>query len=225
MRIAREYSVVRKTDHHRDSPRICPEQPIKRGLLVLPKPGVACHATIEVRLRRKGGHEVVRAPYEWNPDLESVVSAAHDRGQSLPVILGDDSSIGCVGVTPDLVVPVVVPGIPLVMLGGVCPHPWSDGLACRVLQCIAEITAVVCERIELRRGELHVIGPVVFLVIVGSVAGRSLANAGGFLPDGVSRQSLPTQLGGEGRIALPINRCRERKRRCVLACGRCETVR
>src|SRR5712691_3560212 len=103
MRIAREHSFVRETDYHRDSPRICTEQPVERGLFVHTKLGVARHAAIQIRLRRKGGHEIVRAPYERNSDPESVVSAAHDCCQALPVIRGYDLPIGCISIPPDLV--------------------------------------------------------------------------------------------------------------------------
>src|SRR5207253_10790780 len=118
---------------------------IDGGLLVLAKLVVSRHAAIEIRLRRKGGHQVVRAPDERNSDSESIVSSAHHRRQALLVIRRDNFPIGCARFAPDLVMSFVVPRIPLIVLRGICTHPWSDRLSRRVLERIAEITLVTGE--------------------------------------------------------------------------------
>src|SRR5437868_6343237 len=78
-RIARPDSVVRPADHHRRAPRICPKEPIDRGLLVLPISLVARHLAIEHRLCRERRHQIVRAPDERNPDAKPVIRA-RDNG-------------------------------------------------------------------------------------------------------------------------------------------------
>src|SRR5438874_3255918 len=225
MGLVSEDSVVGKSNHHRGSPWICSEKPIESGLLVLTELIVAGQAGVQVRLCRKRGHQVVRAPDERNSDSESVISSAHHRRQTFLVIRRDNSPIGCARIAPDLVMAVVVPGIPLIVPRGICTHPWRDGLTRCVLERIAQITPVAGKGVKLRSGELHVVNPVVFLVVVRGSTRSALADAGKFLADGVCCESSLVQLDGECRIALPIDCCGESESGGVLASGRCESVR
>src|SRR5947209_19355844 len=51
VRIVRPYAVVRPADHHRRAPRVRPEEPVDRGLLVFAISLVASPLTVAHRLR------------------------------------------------------------------------------------------------------------------------------------------------------------------------------
>src|ERR1700741_288255 len=99
---------------------------------------------------------------------------------------------------------VVVPRIPLIMFGSIRPKPRSYGLLCCIRQCIAQVSAIARRCVELRRTQLHVIGPVVFFIEVRRSTGRALAHAGGSLADGVGGQRFLAELGGEWRISPAV---------------------
>src|SRR5689334_7974230 len=157
MWIARVEAILRQANHHRHAPGIGAEQPVDRRLLVFTKLIVASHLAIQVRLGRERGHQIVRAPDEWNPNPKSVVGSSGYSGQSLLIVVGDNLAIAAFGETPYLIVTVVVPRIPLIVPGGVRAHPRCNGLSAGILECVAEVFAVSRQSVQLRCAELHVV--------------------------------------------------------------------
>src|SRR2546423_1306451 len=132
MRIVSPDPVVGIPDHHRRPPRIGPEQPVDRRLLVEPEPLIAGHAPIQQSLSSKRYHEVVGAPDEWHPNAKAILCRpGDDLFESVAIVTGGNCALLGGPVSPQLVVPVVVPGIPLVVPSGVGPHPWRHRLLAR----------------------------------------------------------------------------------------------
>src|SRR3954471_24219372 len=120
---------------------------------------------------------------------------------------------------------VVVPWKPLVMLRGVRAHPRCDGLSRCVVDRITQVLVLSGERVQLGGGELHVVRPVVFFVVVGRTPGSSLANAGILLPDVISRECLRFQLSRESGICRPIHGRGQRESGRVFAGSGCQAIR
>src|SRR5688572_20567137 len=113
---------------------------------------------------------------------------------------------------------VAVPRIPLLMIGGVLSHPWSDRLVPGVNQCVAEIAALTGRIDERCSAELHVVVPVVLFIEVGRASRCGLTDSGMLASQPVSSKCACPQGTRERGIALRENSSRNSKRRCILAC-------
>src|SRR2546426_9328702 len=102
--------------------------------------------SVEAGLGGERGEEVVRAPDKRNADAEPVVGAARHRVQASAVVLGHDAPRAVGSLTPNLVVAVVVPRIPLIVPRGVLPHPRGHRLERGVLERRREIERLAAPR-------------------------------------------------------------------------------
>ena len=133
------------------------------------------------------------------------MSAAGHRVEAAPVVVGHEAA-GAVGSRPpDLVVAVVVPGIPLIVARRVQPHPRRHRFLRSVRERGVEIGPLTGQTIKLHGADLQIVCPVVLLVEVRRAGGRGLTHAG---MRGAERVHRPRPLGepaGERAVALLEN--------------------
>src|SRR5438132_8047308 len=146
-----------QADDHGHAPGIGAGQPVERRSLVLEVTRIAGHPPIEVGLSGERREQVVRAPDEGNPDAEPVTPSARHRREAAGVVLGHDSPRAVRTRAPDLVVAIVVPGIPLIVARRVLSHPWAHGFEGGVLERGAEIGRLARQGVQLLRPELHIV--------------------------------------------------------------------
>src|SRR5439155_13811160 len=103
------------------------EQPVERRRLVLDVRRVAGHASIKRGLGGERREQVVRAPNERNADAEPVAGSTGHGLEAAAVVPGHEATGAVRPRAPDLVVAVVVPGVPLVMPRRVLSHPRAHG--------------------------------------------------------------------------------------------------
>src|ERR1051325_2978294 len=211
-RVRRPRVVAAQPDDHRHAPGIGAEQPVQRRGLVLEVARIAGHAPKEERLLSERGEQFVRAPDERNPDPKAVVSAARHRVEAAPVVLGHEAPGAVRPQAPDLVVAVVVPGIPLVVPRRILSHPRSHRLLRGVLERGVEIRPLPRQPIELSGAELHVVHPVVLLIEVRRAGGRRLTHAGMRGAERVHHPRAPGEPVGERAVVLAEHSGAERKR-------------
>ncbi len=137
--------------------------------------------------------------------------------EATPIVLGHDSPRAVPSRPPDLVVAIVMPGIPLIVPRRILSHPRTHGLERGVLQRGVEIRRLVRQRIQLRCAQLHVVRPVVLLVEVRRSGGRGLTYAGMRRAERVHSARAPSELAGVRAVAPLENTGAQRERRGVLS--------